>query len=223
MKYRLMYTNGRLPDSDLTEDVKTLLDYVASRPKEIQGMHVEDECGGVIIRSGWALPNGHFTAIHMLKDDGTVVRLTGVFNASGKWVLVEADEAWRYNGNDNDGVMIFGEPPEEEQFADLLKPEPNTVECYDGGRTFLITKSESEYLERHEEFEQAADTADRLETLNSRLPNDVTPGSFLDADGNLADVYIEAEEEPMYITFTIKEWNRHLDAIGAAVREKTND
>ena len=39
----------------------------------------------------------------------------------------------------------------------VLEPEPLTVECYDGGYTFLITKSEADELEG--KFDMASDAA----------------------------------------------------------------
>jgi hypothetical protein len=47
------------------------------------------------------------------------------------------------------------------------------VSYYDGGQQFLIRKSEADYLERFDEFEAAADTADALEKLNANKPNNL--------------------------------------------------
>jgi hypothetical protein len=170
MTYRLIYTHPNQPCSDWAEDVTSLLDCVEQRPDWVQKIHVEDEKGNAMIREGWAAPLGR--PVYRLEPNGVLVRLILVLNANGKPMLVDEAEGYRYNGNDNEGLAVFGFPPNAtaEEINNLLDP---LVSYYDGGQQFLIRKSEADYLERFDEFEAAADTADALEKLNANKPNNL--------------------------------------------------
>ena len=179
MTYRLIYTHPNQPCSDWTEDVKSLLDYVEQRPNWVQKIHVEDEKGNAIVREGWAVPLGR--PVYRLEPNGVLVRLVLVINASGKPMFVPKEEAYLYNGNDNEGLAVFGFPPDAtaDDINNLLDP---LVPYYDGGREFLIRKSEADDLERFDEFEAAAETADQMDKLYSTLSNDELLVGFIDKE-----------------------------------------
>ena len=131
LKYRLIYADTGIPCSDWSDDAEHFLRYLANRPDFVPKIIV------------------------MVEESN----LVGVLNANGKWMLVPKEEAYKYNGNDDEGLAVFGLPPDAtaDDINKLLDP---LVPYYDGGREFLIPKSEADDLERFDEFERAADAAD---------------------------------------------------------------
>jgi hypothetical protein len=151
LKYRLIYADTGIPCSDWSDDAEHFLRYLANRPDFVPKIIV------------------------MVEESN----LVGVLNANGKWMLVPKEEAYKYNGNDDEGLAVFGLPPDAtaDDINKLLDP---LVPYYDGGREFLIPKSEADDLERFDEFEAAADTADKLEQINAAKPNNERDDLFIE-------------------------------------------
>ena len=150
LKYRLIYADTGEPCSDWSHDAEHFLRYLANRPDWVRKIIVTVEESNLVM----------------------------VLNASGKPMLVDKAEAYKYNGNDDEGTAVFGLPPNAtaEEINNLLDP---LVSYYDGGQQFLIRKSEADYLERFDEFENAASTADELERINAAKPNDERDDLFI--------------------------------------------
>jgi hypothetical protein len=181
MTYRLIYTETSVPCSDWADDLESLLDHVEQRPDWVLKIHVEDENGNTLTRK-------HFDEIAAVRasvaaqvKEAAAKGLVVVLNANGKPMFVPKEEAYLYNGNDDEGLAVFGLPPDAtaDDINNLLDP---LVPYYDGGREFLIRKSEADDLERFDEFEKAADTADQMDKLNETLPNDAVPVGLIDAN-----------------------------------------
>ena len=153
LKYRLIYADTGIPCSDWCHDAEHFLRYLANRPDWVRKIIVTVEESNLVT----------------------------VLNANGKPMLVDKAEAYKYNGNDDEGLAVFGLPPDAtaDDINNLLDP---LVPYYDGGREFLIRKSEADDFERFDEFEAAADCADEMDKLNNTLPNDEPLVGFIEKE-----------------------------------------
>jgi hypothetical protein len=179
MKYRLIYANTGVPCSDWSEDAEHFHRYLADRPDWVQKIIVVNNEGNPVEPyKEWTGLKDFVAGINtdrLVVDEGIHVSLTPedmktldegmahmeaqidaaekegkvlVLNANGKPMFVPKEEAWQYNRNDDEGVMVFGEPPEDSD-------------------------------DRADEFEAAADSADKLEQINAAKPNNERDDIFI--------------------------------------------
>ena len=212
MKYRLIYANTGVPCSDWSEDAEHFHRYLADRPDWVQKIIVVNNEGNPVEPyKEWTGLKDFVAGINtdrLVVDEGIHVSLTPedmktldegmahmeaqidaaekegkvlVLNANGKPMFVPKEEAYLYNGNDDEGLAVFGLPPDAtaDDINNLLDP---LVPYYDGGREFLIRKSEADDFERFDEFEAAADCADEMDKLNNTLPNDEPLVGFIEKE-----------------------------------------
>lgn len=205
MKYRIVDSHGT-PLSNWVENPKEFLEHLAQRPDWVPLQHVENENGVTVQRldeldtvtltltmdelelATNGLSNYSATHFHTLKERGTydavetlIYRLIDIHRKAFPARVKEIAERL------NDRLVDYGlpEPPEEEETSldalpeDLLKPEPYTETIFDGGREWLTTKSDAEDILRADEFENAADTADKLEQINAAKPNNERDDIFI--------------------------------------------
>jgi hypothetical protein len=181
MTYRLTYTETSVPCSDWTDDLESLLDHVEQRPDWVLKIHVEDENGNTLTRKNFDEIAAVGASVAAQVKEAAAKGLVVVLNANGKPMFVPKEEAYLYNGNDDEGLAVFGLPPDAtaDDINNLLDP---LVPYYDGGREFLIRKSEADDFERFDEFEAAADCADEMDKLNNTLPNDEPLVGFIEKE-----------------------------------------